>query len=69
MLDVPASHLHRALELFAEAVTEPSLAERDVNRHVQLRLAEIEQAQANSRKSRALPSGLRFSRRAGEQLG
>jgi zinc protease len=48
LLDVPASHLHRALELFAEAVTEPSLAERDVNRHVQLRLAEIEQAQANS---------------------
>ena len=27
-----ASHLDRALELFAEAVTEPSLAERDVNR-------------------------------------
>jgi zinc protease len=48
VLDVPASHLDRALELFAEAVTEPSLAERDVNRHVQLRLAEIEQAQANS---------------------
>ena len=48
VLDVPASHLDRALELFAEAVTQPSLAERDVNRHVQLRLAEIEQAQANS---------------------
>jgi zinc protease len=48
VLDVPASHLDRALELFAEAVTGPSLAERDVNRHVQLRLAEIEQAQANS---------------------
>ena len=48
VLDVPASHLDRALELFAEAVTEPSLADRDVNRHVQLRLAEIEQAQANS---------------------
>jgi zinc protease len=47
ILDVPASHLDRALELFAEAVTEPSLADRDVNRHVQLRLAEIEQAQAN----------------------
>jgi zinc protease len=47
VLDVPASHLDRALELFAEAVTEPSLADRDVNRHVQLRLAEIEQAQAN----------------------
>ena len=48
VLDVPVSHLDRALELFAEAVTEPSLADRDVNRHVQLRLAEIEQAQANS---------------------
>ena len=47
ILDVPASHLDRALELFAEAVTEPSLADRDVNRHVQLRLAEIEQALAN----------------------
>jgi zinc protease len=47
ILDVPASHLDRALELFAEAVTEPSLGDRDVNRHVQLRLAEIEQAQAN----------------------
>jgi len=47
ILDVPASHLDRALHLFAEAVTEPSLAERDINRHVQLRLAEIEQAQAN----------------------
>jgi zinc protease len=47
-LDVPVSHLDRALELFAEAVREPSLAERDVNRHVQLRLAEIEQSQANS---------------------
>jgi zinc protease len=51
MLDVPASHLERALRLFAEAVREPTLAERDVNRHVQLRLAEIEQAQANSAQS------------------
>ncbi len=48
VLDVPVSHLDRALELFAEAVTEPALADLDVNRHVQLRLAEIEQAQANS---------------------
>jgi zinc protease len=48
VLDVPVSHLERALQLFAEAVREPTLAERDVNRHVQLRLAEIEQAQANS---------------------
>ena len=48
VLDVPVSHLERALELFAEAVTEPALADDDVNRHVQLRLAEIEQAAANS---------------------
>jgi zinc protease len=54
ILDVPASHLHRALELFAEAVTEPSLADRDVNRHVQLRLAEIEQAQANSSQAASI---------------
>src|SRR5215210_7982896 len=51
VLDVPASHLDRALQLFAEAVREPTLAERDVNRHVQLRLAEIEQVQANSAQS------------------
>ncbi len=36
------------MELFAEAIIEPALADRDVDRHVQLRLAEIEQAQANS---------------------
>jgi predicted Zn-dependent peptidase len=51
VLDVPTSHLERALHLVAEAVREPTLAERDVNRHVQLRLAEIEQAQANSAQS------------------
>ena len=48
ILDVPVTRLDSALSLFAEAITEPALAERDVNRHVQLRLAEIEQAQANS---------------------
>jgi zinc protease len=47
VLDVPTSHLDRALELFAEAVTQPALADADTERHVQLRLAEIEQAQAN----------------------
>jgi len=47
VLDVPASRLDRALELFAEAVTAPALAEEDVNRNVQLRLAQIEQARAN----------------------
>ncbi len=54
LLDVPVSHLDRALELFAEAVREPSLAARDVNRHVQLRLAEIEQAQANSSQAASI---------------
>lgn len=48
VLDVPASRLERALELFAEAVTQPALADEDIRRHVTLRLAEIEQAQANS---------------------
>lgn len=48
VLDVPATRLDRALELFAEAVREPALADEDVNRHVTLRLAEIEQSEANS---------------------
>jgi len=47
VLDVPASRLEAALPLFAEAVTEPALATEDIERHVQLRLAEIEQAHAN----------------------
>ena len=48
VLDVPVRRLDRAFELFAEAVIEPALAADDVSRHVQLRLAEIEQGQANS---------------------
>lgn len=48
VLDVPSTRFDRAIELFAEAVTEPSLSDVDVDRHVQLRLAEIEQARANS---------------------
>jgi zinc protease len=47
VLDVPSSHLDRALELFAEAIIQPALADSDTDRHVALRLAEIEQAQAN----------------------
>jgi zinc protease len=47
VLDVPSSRLGSALELFAEAVRSPALSDDDVNRHVQLRLAQIEQAQAN----------------------
>ncbi len=48
VLDVPVSRLDPALALFAEAVTSPLLDDADVSRHVQLRLAEIEQSQANS---------------------
>jgi predicted Zn-dependent peptidase len=48
VLDVPTTRLELALPLFAEAVTSPALDDADVGRHVQLRLAEIEQAQANS---------------------
>jgi zinc protease len=47
VLDVPASHLERAFELFAQTVTEPELSDADVARHVQIRLAQIEQAYAN----------------------
>ena len=54
ILDVPASHLEPAMELFAEAIIEPALADRDVDRHVQLRLAEIEQAQANSAQAASI---------------
>jgi zinc protease len=48
VLDVPVRRLDRAFALFAEAVVEPALAAEDVDRHVQLRLAEIEQGRANS---------------------
>ncbi len=54
ILDVPASHLEPAMELFAEAIMEPALSDRDVDRHVQLRLAEIEQAQANSAQAASI---------------
>ncbi|HIW30673.1 MAG TPA: insulinase family protein [Candidatus Luteococcus avicola] len=43
-LDVPAPRLRRAMELFAEIVRTPAIAAADVERHVALRLAEIEQA-------------------------
>ena len=48
VLDVPVRRLDRAFALFAEAVIEPALAADDITRHVQLRLAEIEQGRANS---------------------
>lgn len=42
-LEVPITHLDRALALFAEAVVRPTLAADDVERHVALRLAQIDQ--------------------------
>ena len=47
-LEVPADRLGESLALLAEAVREPELAADDVARHRTLRLAEIEQAMANS---------------------
>ncbi|TDT33682.1 M16 family metallopeptidase [Naumannella halotolerans] len=46
-IDVPSTRLPEALELFAEALTTPELSTADVERHVALRLAEIEQQAAN----------------------
>ncbi|HEY5848611.1 MAG TPA: pitrilysin family protein [Microlunatus sp.] len=54
VLDVPAGRLDAAFALFAEAIREPAFRAEDVNRHVQLRLAEIEQAQANSAQTAAI---------------
>ncbi|MFT4217645.1 MAG: pitrilysin family protein [Micropruina sp.] len=46
-LEVPSTRFAAALPLFAEAVREPQLASDDVQRHVELRLAEIAQQQAH----------------------
>ncbi|GAA1394687.1 pitrilysin family protein [Luteococcus peritonei] len=46
-LDLPSTRLEQALPLFAEIVRTPSLADGDVERHVALRLAEIEQTLAS----------------------
>lgn len=54
VLDVPASHLDAAFALFTEAVTAPQLTDADVDRHVQLRLAQIEQAYANSAQAASI---------------
>lgn len=48
LMDVPATHLAPALGLVAEAVQAPELADVDVARHQQLRLAAIAQVEANS---------------------
>lgn len=58
ILDVPDRRLDPALGLLAEAVTTPSLATADIDRQVQLRLAEIEQARANPTQA----AGIAFRR-------
>lgn len=47
-LSVPVARLSEALDLLAEAARTPQLNEADIERHQQLRLAEIEQTLANS---------------------
>ena len=54
ILDVPSRHLDAALALFAEAVTTPALDGPDIDRQVQLRLAEIGQARANPSQAAAI---------------
>lgn len=54
ILDVPDRRLDPALGLLAEAVTSPALAAADVDRQVQLRLAEIDQARANPTQAAAI---------------
>lgn len=51
MLDVPVTRFDEALPLLAEAVRRPSLTTADVERHVALRQAEIEQVEASSAAS------------------
>lgn len=48
MIDVPATRFAPALELLAEGVRRPELTDADINRHVALRLAELDQLMANS---------------------
>ena len=69
ILDVPSRHLDAALALFAEAVTTPALDGPDIDRQVQLRLAEIGQARANPSQAAAIAfrrmvfaDGTRFAR-------
>ncbi|QGN32221.1 pitrilysin family protein [Microlunatus sp. Gsoil 973] len=54
ILDVPSRHLDAALDLFAEAISTPALAAPDIDRQVQLRLAEISQARANPSQAAAI---------------
>uniref|UniRef100_UPI0018E4E2F6 M16 family metallopeptidase n=1 Tax=Desertihabitans aurantiacus TaxID=2282477 RepID=UPI0018E4E2F6 len=51
MLDAPTTRVGEALPLLAEALRSPELRATDVERHVALRLAEIEQLEANSART------------------
>lgn len=71
-MDVPVSRLAEALGLMAEAVRSPQLRSEDVERHCELRIAEIDQALASSSQSAQLafraaciPRRFRSSRMAG----
>jgi len=71
-LDVPTAALPQALLLLAEAVSRPELAEAQVERHRELRLADITQTFASSSRSAqvafrkaCLPRRFRASRMAG----
>ncbi|MGJ3509194.1 M16 family metallopeptidase [Enemella sp. A6] len=57
-VDVPTSRLPDALPLLRDAVIRPLLDEADVTRHVGLRLAQIDQQQANS----AVAAGVEYRR-------
>lgn len=54
LLDVPDRRLDAALGLLAEAVITPRLAAADIDRQIQLRLAEIEQLSANPSQAAAM---------------
>lgn len=71
-LEVPVPRLPDALRLLAEALTEPTLAQPDVDRHRALRLAQIDQLMANSAQRAAvefrravIPGRFRTARMAG----
>lgn len=53
-MEVPSSRLAPALDVLAEIVTRPAFDPADVQRHVALRLAEIEQAMVRSSQLAAL---------------
>lgn len=73
-LNVPASRLDAGLALLAEAITQPELADAEVEREKALMLAQIDQEQANSnaladlglRRALFVPTMRQARRRTGE---